>query len=375
MLAFLFLNLVLAITLDDVRTPALLCYRSTLEANAARMRVRAEELGCALRPHMKTCKTVEAGVIATGGTRRRVTVSTIAEARFFADAGFDDILYAVPLTADKVADVEKLHAGLAQFHVMIDHAEQAAALIARLSRPEVREQMLARPLSVFVGVDCGYHRDGCDPNDPSSVALVRMLVESGVTMLAGIYTHGGHSYDAANAAEIVRIAEQERDVTAGFRAKLRSIGLNVPVAGVGSTPTCSLPPAQLDGIDEMHPGNFLYYDMTQVEKNVSKFRRTTPFWNMPTTCRRATQAKKQKTAKAQSNTILKRPHAADYRLIPARDGGVVSLHLSCTIASTASPLPSAGPRARRRRRGLRGHLAQARLIVSLSRAPKDATFD
>ena len=114
---------------------------------------------------------------------------------------------------------------------------------------------------------------------------------------------------------------------------------------------------------------------TEPNVPVSKFRRTTPFWNMPTTCRRATQAKKQKTAKAQSNTILKRPHAADYRLIPARDGGVVSLHLSCTIASTASPLPSAGPRARRRRRGLRGHLAQARLIVSLSRAPKDATFD
>ena len=266
LLAFIFSTLVVskALTLDDVRTPALVCYRSTLEANAARMRVRAEELGCSLRPHLKTCKTVEAGVIATGGTRRRVTVSTIAEAKFFADAGFDDILYAVPLTADKVADVEKLHAGLAQFHVMIDHAEQAAALIARLSRPEVREQMLARPLSVFVGVDCGYHRDGCDPNDPSSVALVHMLAESGVTTLAGIYTHGGHSYDAANAAEIVRIAEQERDVTVGFATKLRSIGLNVPIAGVGSTPTCSLAPSHLDGIDEMHPGNFLYYDMTQV---------------------------------------------------------------------------------------------------------------
>ena len=33
----------------------------------------------------------------TGGTRRCITVSTLAEAEFYADNGFDDILYAYPI--------------------------------------------------------------------------------------------------------------------------------------------------------------------------------------------------------------------------------------------------------------------------------------
>lgn len=38
----------------------------------------------------------------TGGTRRCIVVSTLAEATFYADHGFDDILYAYSLPFDKV---------------------------------------------------------------------------------------------------------------------------------------------------------------------------------------------------------------------------------------------------------------------------------
>lgn len=112
----------------------------------------------------------------------------------------------MPLTADKVDEVEILHERLNHFHVMIDHMDQATALVARLSRPEVRSQLVARPLSVFVGVDCGYHRDGCDPQAASSLELVQYLVDSNVVGFAGIYTHGGHSYDATSTDDIVAIA-------------------------------------------------------------------------------------------------------------------------------------------------------------------------
>ena len=50
---------------------------------------------------------------------------------------------------------------------------------------------------------------------------------------------------------------------AGFAATLRENRISVPSVGVGSTPTCSVPPSHMAGIDEMHPGNFLYYDTTQ----------------------------------------------------------------------------------------------------------------
>lgn len=34
----------------------------------------------------------------TNGTKRRIVVSTLAEAEFFADAGFDDILFSIPIS-------------------------------------------------------------------------------------------------------------------------------------------------------------------------------------------------------------------------------------------------------------------------------------
>ena len=60
-------------------------YKEVAEANADLMLKRAAQLGCELRPHMKTHKTLEAGAMATGGSKRRIAVSTLAEAEFYAD--------------------------------------------------------------------------------------------------------------------------------------------------------------------------------------------------------------------------------------------------------------------------------------------------
>jgi D-serine deaminase-like pyridoxal phosphate-dependent protein len=60
----------------------------------------ARRRGVQLRPHVKTHKTVEGALLQTGGIRGRIVVSTLAEAFFFAEHGFDDILYvAQPLRA------------------------------------------------------------------------------------------------------------------------------------------------------------------------------------------------------------------------------------------------------------------------------------
>jgi D-serine deaminase-like pyridoxal phosphate-dependent protein len=225
-----------------------------MEANAKAMLDRASRLGCVLRPHVKTAKTLQAATIQTGGTKRRVVVSTVAEAEFLASGGFDDILYAVPITEDKFGAADELNQRLERFHVVVDHPRTVRALTSRA---------VTKPLSVVVMVDCGYHRDGVDPHESASEALVQALCASDSTVFGGLYTHGGHSYDAADAVAIARIAEAERDVTVAFAQRLRAVGVEVPAVGVGSTPTCSLPPSHLHGVDEMHPGNYIYYDMMQ----------------------------------------------------------------------------------------------------------------
>ena len=169
-------------TLDTVpRTPCLVVDLDVVDRNTARMLERAERLGCTLRPHVKTHKTVEVALMQTGGRRSKIVVSTLAEARFFAAGGFDDILYAVPISPDKLEEADALARQLGTFHVMVDSRAGLEALEAYTERTRggggqeeggagnvgeggegkvAGKKAEAVVWSVFVMVDCGYHRDG-----------------------------------------------------------------------------------------------------------------------------------------------------------------------------------------------------------------------
>lgn len=248
------------LTVDGLQTPCYLLYKHVLERNAQRMLDRAAQLGCVLRPHMKTHKTLEGGAIVTAGTKRRITVSTLAEAQFFADGGFDDIIYAVPITTDKLPLAAAFTQRLQAFHITLDHPDTLSAV---LKRPPCDGKVW----SIFLMVDCGYGRDGVDPEDAESIKLVERIDLSPCAKLAGLYTHGGHSYDHTGTdviAQVRKTAAEEAAAVTGFAARLREKGLSVPCVGVGSTPTCSNPPEDgLPGVDEIHPGNYCYYDVMQ----------------------------------------------------------------------------------------------------------------
>jgi len=83
--------------LRELSTPAALVDVPRMTRNVARMQARADTLGVAFRPHVKTskCPDVVGAQLAAGA--RGVTVSTLKEAEAFFEAGVTDILYAVGL--------------------------------------------------------------------------------------------------------------------------------------------------------------------------------------------------------------------------------------------------------------------------------------
>jgi len=244
--------------IDELRTPCCVVDHAVASANAARMLGTAQRLGCKLRPHVKSHKTVEGALLQTGGVRERIVVSTLAEASFFADAGFDDILYAVPITPDKVPQAAALHAQLSKFQVMVDHEVQFDALAAYGSPDPAAQAQWA----VCLMVDCGYHRDGVDPAAEESLALCQKITSCSSARLCSLYTHGGHSYGGG----VLAAGEAERDALLLLKSRMQTAGIDCSrlTVGVGSTPTSSQPPAHLDGIDEMHPGNYVINDAMQV---------------------------------------------------------------------------------------------------------------
>lgn len=209
---------------------------------------------------------MEIALLQTGGSREDgIVVSTLAEAEFFADAGFQDILYAVPLAAARLDRVRALHARIPRFHVLLDHEITLAAVQAAFTADADADDGTVRPLRVFLKVDCGYHRAGVDPSDPASIDLARRIATGPGTTLVGVYAHSGHAYNCAGgSASATEVARAEAATTAGFAAALRAAGLSVPVVSVGSTPaSVHFDATMADGVTEVHPGNYVFFDRQQ----------------------------------------------------------------------------------------------------------------
>ena len=232
--------------LHRLPTPALIVDRGRLLANAQRMASRADALGVALRPHLKTTKSLDIARIALTG--HGAAVSTLREAEHFAQGGIDDLLWAVcvpPRALDRAAAL----------------VDQGIRLILCTDDRGVAQAIAAHPspLSAVVEIDSGDHRTGLLPEDEGVVAIAEALGDR----LAGVLTHAGHSYDCRTVDAVRAVAEEERSAAVAAAEGLRRAGHSPRVISVGSTPTAAHA-ADLSGVTELRPGVYLFGDRFQV---------------------------------------------------------------------------------------------------------------
>lgn len=240
--------------LADLPTPSLVLDSARLARNAERMRKRATGLNVSLRPHLKTSKSAEVARVAHGGKTGPVTVSTLAEAEYFAGHGFADILYAVGIVPDKLARAAALMARGVDLKIVTDEPDVARAIVDR-------GEALGAKFRVLIEVETGGERAGVLPDSPEIMAIGETLARAG--MLAGVMAHAGHSYGAESVSEIEEIAEAERAGVVRAAERLRGAGHRVDIVSVGSTPT-ALHAKHLAGVTEMRPGVYLFFDLFQL---------------------------------------------------------------------------------------------------------------
>jgi D-serine deaminase-like pyridoxal phosphate-dependent protein len=226
-----------------------------VKRNAERISRRVLASGARLRPHVKTHKCVEVARLQTAGHSARLTVSTLAEARAFAAHGFTDLTYAVPIEPGKFAEAIELSKRSLRLALITDDP----AIPARLNEAARRAGV---SLEVFLKVDCGYHRCGVDPRAKEALEIPRRIAASSNLRFAGILTHAGHAYHCRSKEELLAIARRERDLMIEFAAQLRASGIEAPTISIGSTPTIASID-HLDGIDEVRPGNYIFFDAFQ----------------------------------------------------------------------------------------------------------------
>ncbi len=236
-------------TLHDLQTPSLILDRVKLNRNLKRMSSTMRGHGVALRPHLKTAKSSDVARLATEGEAGGITVSTLAEAEYFASRGFRDILVAAALPPGKLDRASALIANGVALTVVTDHPDGAAAIASHHAA-----------LRALIEIDSGDRRAGLDPSSPLIIEIGRILGHK----LAGVMTHAGHSYSCRNVQCIKEVAEAERIAVATSSERLRDAGMECAVVSVGSTPTMTHA-ERLDGVTEARPGVYMFHDLFQAE--------------------------------------------------------------------------------------------------------------
>jgi D-serine deaminase-like pyridoxal phosphate-dependent protein len=238
--------------LADLPTPCLVLDRAILQRNLDRMARAVARHDVALRPHLKTAKSIDVARLALNTPLARaqgITVSTLAEAEYFVGHGITDIVYAVGITPQKLEQVAKLNASGADIKVITDDAGMAG-LIA--------EQ--ANPPRTLIEVDCGEARGGVAADGADLMEIAARLGGC----LAGVLSHAGHSYAGRTAGAMQATAEVERLAAVQAAGRLRDAGFRCDVVSIGSSPT-ALHAAGLRGVTEIRAGVYMFGDLFQAE--------------------------------------------------------------------------------------------------------------
>ncbi|GAB7039100.1 MULTISPECIES: DSD1 family PLP-dependent enzyme [Catenuloplanes] len=239
-------------TLNDPQTPFAVVDRARTDRNIARLRAHLHASGVPLRLHVKTSKSLDVAARVFPGGPGPVTVSTLAEAGYFADGGYTDVLYAVGIDPHKLPRVLALRRRGVDLAVLLDSVAQADA-VAKASADA------GDPVPALIEIDCDGHRGGIGADDPILPEIGRRLADGGAE-LRGVLAHAGESYFADTPAARREAARHERDTVVRAAGHLRRAGLPCPVVSVGSTPTAHAE-ADLAGVTEVRAGNYVFFDL------------------------------------------------------------------------------------------------------------------
>lgn len=214
----------------------------------------ADSTGLKLRPHAKTHKSpviakwqIEKGAVG-------ICCAKLGEAEVFVDAGIKDIRLPYPVNPFNAERLVTLM-DRASISIIVDHLDVARGWSDAMGRA-------GRALDVLIKVDVGFHRCGIDP-EANALEFIRAIAAMPGLRLRGLLSHAGHGYQAASDDDLLAVARREAATLTMLRDRAATSGIALEEISVGATPTLRFSAGQ-PGLTELRPGNYVYFDRTQV---------------------------------------------------------------------------------------------------------------
>lgn len=239
--------------------PTLLLDEKKCRANIEKFSAKARQHSVKFRPHFKTHQSDTVGGWFRNYGVTAIAVSSVDMAKFFAHHGWDDITIAFPVNVNELAEIDQL-AARCRLNLTIENPESADFL----------NRHLEHNTGVFIKVDAGYRRTGIAIENFEVIAKLSDLIrQSDNLQMRGFLIHNGHTYHATGPQQVLQFHEESLEKILKFRQRLNGSGIG-SIISIGDTPALSLT-ENFEGVDEIRPGNFVFYDLMQQNLGACKY--------------------------------------------------------------------------------------------------------
>jgi D-serine deaminase-like pyridoxal phosphate-dependent protein len=233
-----------------IRVPTLFLDPVRCKKNIAKMAAKARRNNVAFRPHVKTHQSLAVARWLKEEGVAKITVSSLKMAAYFAQE-WDDITVAFPTNILEIETINTL-ASKIQLNLCVENVEVL----------EFLKNHLKAPVGIFLKMDIGYNRTGIAVDRFSLIdQLLSQMDQTPMLQFKGFLGHAGHSYQCRSkeAVEAVHQTSKEKFLIlkSHYQEQYPMLTLSY-----GDTPSCSVT-EDFTGIDEIRPGNFIFYDLTQ----------------------------------------------------------------------------------------------------------------
>lgn len=236
--------------LRNVQTPVPVVDLDRLERNIARAATYASTHGIALRPHVKTHKSLAVADQQLRAGAVGLTVATPRELEVMS-AVCGDLLWAYPPVGAPKLERAAHVAREARVTVAVDDASHIDALGAAAAAADVT-------IGVYVELDVGMHRVGVG-STAHAIALAQRAAAHPSLRFDGLTCYPGHIREATTSQDQALATLQT--VLSDAVDEMTRAGVAPPVVSAGSTPTMWRT-HEVPAITEMRPGTSVYNDRT-----------------------------------------------------------------------------------------------------------------
>ena len=235
----------------NIERPTLLLDQDKCLQNIERMAQKAQALKIDFRPHFKTHQSAEIGEWFRQSGVTKITVSSVRMAGYFAEHGWNDITIAFPVN---ILEIDKINllAEKIKLNLLIENKEALGYL----------DKFMRFPAGVYLKIDTGYNRTGIPSGKTNLIdILLARLKESSFLKFQGFLSHTGQTYHAQSRQDIFSHHFDALLKMKMLKNRYRKNWPNLKIS-LGDTPSCSIC-ENFSGVDEIRPGNFVFYDLMQ----------------------------------------------------------------------------------------------------------------